>query len=588
MDDPNYCKYHWVISHLVEKCFVLKELILRLARQKKIELDMEEVAQTNHAADENPGVVACHAINTTEEESIPLRSLEKEEVSKDLSRFNVDDLLSLPQETKTILINALLNSEASSLSAPTATYESTPLLGILVDELSNCKLVIQGFNRGNQRIHGNGVVTSILHQCFKFYQDGVKKVEADSNPFLEAKSHFANAKFYLKNDNSPKAMSVEIPLVNKEDNLQLKSLASRESHKNTGTFNSGKCEASTSTTKILKESFTTSLTNITKQEVKIDLMEASLPQRRTKDGFDPKAYKLMAKAGPHVQTGFSIDRKKKESTSHASVWCRIKHADVESFHCKEFPCEVKRHDVILTNPEKENSEQGEGEISCHHITILKELEIETPKEDAEDVPQSLEDGGQSTVDELKEVNLDEEMTAFRTPKEIYCYKVMPFGLKNVGAAYQRAMQKVFDDMLHKYVKCYINDLVVKSKRRHDHLKDLKVVFDRLRKYQLRINPLKCVFSVTTGKFLGFIAIKGQELADFLADHPIPSDWKLCVDLPDDEVFFTKVMEPWTMYFDGIMRRSGAGAGIVLISPEKHVLPYSFALAELCSNNVVEY
>ncbi|KAA0025912.1 uncharacterized protein E6C27_scaffold34G002040 [Cucumis melo var. makuwa] len=66
---------------------------------------------------------------------------------------------------------------------------------------------------------------------------------------------------------------------------------------------------------------------------------------------------------------------------------------------------VKRHDVILTNSEKKDLEQGEGEISCHHITILEELEIETPEEDAKDARQSLEDGGQSTVDELKEVNL---------------------------------------------------------------------------------------------------------------------------------------------------------------------------------------
>ncbi|KAA0025779.1 retrotransposon gag protein [Cucumis melo var. makuwa] len=49
VDDPNYYKYHRVISHPVEKCFVLKELILRLAREKKVELDLEEVAQTNHA-----------------------------------------------------------------------------------------------------------------------------------------------------------------------------------------------------------------------------------------------------------------------------------------------------------------------------------------------------------------------------------------------------------------------------------------------------------------------------------------------------------------------------------------------------------
>ncbi|XP_050944011.1 uncharacterized protein LOC127150355 [Cucumis melo] len=56
------------------------------------------------------------------------------------------------------------------------------------------------------------------------------------------------------------------------------------------------------------------------------------------------------------------------------------------------------------------------------------------------------------------------------------------------------------------------------------------------------------------------AIKGQALVDFLADHPIPLDWKLCEDLPDDEVFFTEMVEPWTI----------------------------FALAELCSNNVAEY
>ncbi|KAA0056536.1 retrotransposon gag protein [Cucumis melo var. makuwa] len=50
VDDPNYCKYHWVITHPIEKCFMLKELILKLAREKKIELDIDEVAQTNHVA----------------------------------------------------------------------------------------------------------------------------------------------------------------------------------------------------------------------------------------------------------------------------------------------------------------------------------------------------------------------------------------------------------------------------------------------------------------------------------------------------------------------------------------------------------
>ena len=99
---------------------------------------------------------------------------------------------------------------------------------------------------------------------------------------------------------------------------------------------------------------------------------------------------------------------------------------------------------------------------------------------------------------------DQEATAFRTPKGIFCYKVMPFGLKNAGATYQRAMQTIFDDMLHKKVECYVDDLVVKSKKRQDHIQDLRSIFERLRRCQLKMNPLKCAFGVTSGKFLGFI------------------------------------------------------------------------------------
>ncbi|KAL0314529.1 UNVERIFIED_CONTAM: hypothetical protein Sangu_2297300 [Sesamum angustifolium] len=66
------------------------------------------------------------------------------------------------------------------------------------------------------------------------------------------------------------------------------------------------------------------------------------------------------------------------------------------------------------------------------------------------------------------------------------------------------MQKIFDDMLHKNVECYVDDLVVKSKKRENHFHDLRKVFERLRRYQLKMNPSKCAFGVTSGKFLGFI------------------------------------------------------------------------------------
>ncbi|KAK4385667.1 Transposon Tf2-12 polyprotein [Sesamum angolense] len=105
---------------------------------------------------------------------------------------------------------------------------------------------------------------------------------------------------------------------------------------------------------------------------------------------------------------------------------------------------------------------------------------------------------------IREAPADEELTAFRTPKGIYCYKVMPFELKNAGTTYQRAMQQIFDDMLDKNVECYIDDLVVKSNKRENHFHDLKKLFECLRRYQLKMNPSKCAFGVTSGKFLGFI------------------------------------------------------------------------------------
>ncbi|KAG9458203.1 hypothetical protein H6P81_002711 [Aristolochia fimbriata] len=81
---------------------------------------------------------------------------------------------------------------------------------------------------------------------------------------------------------------------------------------------------------------------------------------------------------------------------------------------------------------------------------------------------------------------------------------MPFGLKNANSTYQKAMQNIFDDFLHKRVECYVDDLVVKKKVRADHLLDLRVVFERLRRFQLKMNSLKCAFDVTSGKFLGFV------------------------------------------------------------------------------------
>jgi hypothetical protein len=99
---------------------------------------------------------------------------------------------------------------------------------------------------------------------------------------------------------------------------------------------------------------------------------------------------------------------------------------------------------------------------------------------------------------------DAEKTTFRTPIGNFYYTVMPFGLKNAGATYQRTMTAMFHDMMHCEIGDYVDDIVVKSKTRRDHFGILKKVFERCRLLKLKMNPLKCVFGVSAGKFLGFL------------------------------------------------------------------------------------
>ena len=99
---------------------------------------------------------------------------------------------------------------------------------------------------------------------------------------------------------------------------------------------------------------------------------------------------------------------------------------------------------------------------------------------------------------------DEEKTAFITPHELYCYKVMPFGLKNASATYQRLMTKIFKPLVGRTVEVYIDDIVVKSKTRGEHALHLQEVFHFLREYDMKLNPSKCAFGVSAGKFLRFM------------------------------------------------------------------------------------
>ena len=99
---------------------------------------------------------------------------------------------------------------------------------------------------------------------------------------------------------------------------------------------------------------------------------------------------------------------------------------------------------------------------------------------------------------------DKIKTAFITKEAILYYKVMPCGLKNDDATYQRLMDRVFQPLLGKSVEVYVDDIIVKSPNERQHSADLTEVFKALRTYNIRLDPEKCTFGVDGGKFLGFM------------------------------------------------------------------------------------
>ena len=110
----------------------------------------------------------------------------------------------------------------------------------------------------------------------------------------------------------------------------------------------------------------------------------------------------------------------------------------------------------------------------------------------------------SGYNQIKMAPEDMEKTSFITPWGTYCYKVMPLGLKNVGATYQRATTTLLRDLINKEVQVYVDDMIVKPKDREGHILALQKFFERIHFYKLRLNSNKCTFGMTSEKLLGFI------------------------------------------------------------------------------------
>ena len=99
---------------------------------------------------------------------------------------------------------------------------------------------------------------------------------------------------------------------------------------------------------------------------------------------------------------------------------------------------------------------------------------------------------------------DQEKTAFITDRGLHCYKMMPFGLKNAEAPYQRLVNKLFESLNGQTMEVYVDYMIVKSKTEGDYGGDMRKTFDILRAFGMKLNPKKCVLGVRSGKFLDFM------------------------------------------------------------------------------------
>ncbi|XP_074290302.1 uncharacterized protein LOC141617032 [Silene latifolia] len=333
------------------------------------------------------------------------------------------------------------------------------------------------------------------------------------------------------------------------------------------------------------------------------------------------------------------------------------------------PLKARRRVLVLTGQQKnveepvpsssrpcdaKKSSDLEITTSSYHITV-EDIPDEKEEVEADKAPETLEDGGKSTVDELKELNLGTNedprpiyVSVLLTKEEeeeyhkllveykdvfAWSYKEIP-GLSPKFAVHRLAIKKGtnpkkqsqcrFRSELVPEIEKEVNGLIeacfirevkyptwianivpVRKKNRQLRIcvdfRDLNIACPK-DDFPLPVTDLM-IDATTSHKALSFMdlllkkydlvfvpqkAVKCQAIADFFADHPVPAEWEISDDLPGEAIFYVDVLPPWQMYFDGAARKDGAGARVVFVTPQNHLMPYSFTLTQLCSNNMAEY
>ncbi|KAI5351339.1 hypothetical protein L3X38_004230 [Prunus dulcis] len=102
---------------------------------------------------------------------------------------------------------------------------------------------------------------------------------------------------------------------------------------------------------------------------------------------------------------------------------------------------------------------------------------------------------------------DKAKTSFIIERRTYCYKIMPFGRKNVVATYQGLVNKIFKEKIDKTIEVYVDNILVKAPHQADHIKNLVEAFSLLRKHNMKLNPSKCTFGVNKWSLLRIFSSK---------------------------------------------------------------------------------
>ncbi|GJS30557.1 reverse transcriptase domain-containing protein [Tanacetum coccineum] len=166
---------------------------------------------------------------------------------------------------------------------------------------------------------------------------------------------------------------------------------------------------------------------------------------------------------------------------------------------------------------------------------------------------------------LTKAKRDKEKIAFYTREGVFCYKRLPFGLKNEGATYQKLIDKVFNHQLGRNMEVNADDMVIKCDPGEEMLADIKETLERLRVINLKLNPKKCSFGVEEGIFSRHLITKQG-----IKENP------------------SKPENAWKLFTDGASSSDGSGAGLILVSLEGKEYTYALRFEFETTNNEPEY